>query len=233
MSIHPGNSKLGSLVWSWSLPAGQTCPGQSALCHKLCYGRRGRFCFPDVKVAHEQADQATRRPGFSAWLTTEILRRCVLALRIHAVGDFYSAAYVRKWITIVRHCRRTTFYAYTRSWRCPPVRAALRCLALEPNVHLWYSCDRETGRPPRDRRVRLAWMAEHDADLPRFGVDLVFRNTIEQARKKLGGHPVCVYDQGIARKIPVTCSHCQLCWKESYGSTGSHRASALRCLSGG
>lgn len=195
------------------MPAGRTCPGKTELCHRLCYARSGRFRFRDVKVAHESSLKRSHESGFVSWMVLTIRDVCALAVRVHTGGDFYNARYVRQWISIAKRCPNTCFYAYTRSWRDPRVAPALRQLAALPNFALWYSCDRETGEPPRNPGVERAWMAENDKDLPPFPVDLVFRNNIERPRRTLGGYPICAYDQNVAQTSRVTCSHCQRCWK--------------------
>jgi hypothetical protein len=51
-----GNTKLGpGLIWSFSLPAIDTCPGKSELCggeHGACYATKGRYLTPSVRDAY-------------------------------------------------------------------------------------------------------------------------------------------------------------------------------------
>jgi hypothetical protein len=38
-----GNSKLGSAIHHFDLPAVRTCPGRSSVCEAVCYATRNRF----------------------------------------------------------------------------------------------------------------------------------------------------------------------------------------------
>jgi len=74
--------------------------------------------------------------------------------RIHVSGDFFSAAYTRRWITLVRQHPDVLFWAYTRSWRVKRIVPALEALRAEPNMQLFASTDmtiKET--PPAGWRV--------------------------------------------------------------------------------
>lgn len=212
MPLQPGNQKLGLLVWTWSLPAGDTCPGKTQLCHRVCYALKGHFTTPAAQRAHQENRKLADSATFAAWMITEVQRCYAQVVRIHTAGDFFSAAYVRKWLQVVRGCPRTTFYCYTRSWGSPRILPALLELAGEPNLHLWFSCDNQSPEPPVVPRVRRAWMAENDQDLAPFPVDLVFRVKRRTVMlKDPHGQRVCPYDNGRAAR--PTCSQCQLCFQ--------------------
>ena len=96
---------------------------------------------------------------------------------VHVSGDFYDAGYVAKWARIARASPHTAFFAYTRSWRRGEVLAALAELARLPNLRLWFSEDRDTGRPPTMPGVRRAYLladGEAESSVPE-DADLVFR----------------------------------------------------------
>jgi len=211
--LSKGNTKLGSEIWSWSIPAVTTCPGRSQLCQKACYARRGHFVWSTVSQTYQQNLERSRRPGFSVWMQEEILRQNCTILRIHVSGDFYDAEYTQKWREIIQARRRTLFFTYTRSWRDPQILPVLKSLTLEKNCRMWFSCDRETGAPPRARRVRRAYMAVDDDDQAKFPVDLVFRTRHRTVMKRdRRGQLVCPYEQGVQRKIAMTCSRCRICF---------------------
>ena len=110
-------------------------------------------------------------------MIAEIRRGMVRVVRVHTSGDFYDAGYVRKWAEVARACPGTAFFAYTRSWRREEVLAELIGLARLPNVFLWFSEDRDTGRPPAVPRVRRAYLladGEAEDGVP-ADADLVFR----------------------------------------------------------
>ena len=212
----PGNSKLGLAIWTFSLPAVTTCPGASRLCQTLCYARKGRFVFADVQRAYQRNLELSRRPDFAAKAIRRIRNQGILWLRLHTSGDFYDPTYTARWKQVVRACPRTTFFAYTRSWQVPAILEELILLAAEPNVFLWFSCDRQTGQPPLVPRVRRAWMAADDADVPAFPVDLVFRNRRASPLKRLCGVLVCPTNQKVRRKEKITCSTCRLCFEDDH-----------------
>jgi hypothetical protein len=176
-----GNLKLGPDILSFSLPAGETCPGETDACRRACYAKQGNFRWACVEALYAANLRATAQPGFVRRLVREIKRRCGSVVRWHVAGDFYSADYARKVLAVVRRTPEVRHYFYTRSWQGPSVRPVLLALAREPNVRQWWSCDWETGTPfPRPEGVRFAWMqsyaeeAETHAEHIR-ACDLVFR----------------------------------------------------------
>jgi hypothetical protein len=147
---------------------------------------------------------------------------------VHVSGDFYSAAYVNKWIAIATRTPGTTFYAYTRSWRGRnlPLLEALITLSKLPNFVLNISTDRDTGIPSWlygafGGHKRITYMAVNDADLPSSvagggsvivpKVNIVFRVKRNTVRAKQGGSTVCPVENGLTN--PVTCETCRLCFK--------------------
>ena len=161
----------------------------------------------------------SRSRSFVDLICAAILRRRTRLLRIHSVGDFYSAAYIRKWVKIAKQNPWTEFLAYTRAWRLPEMVEALRELAAVDNVSLWLSTDRMSGAPPIIENTRICFLADTDGDspaclgkrvLPR--VKLVFRasarrNSVPLA--KLDGVKVCPHENG--RDVDVTCITCAYC----------------------
>ncbi len=213
-----GNSKLGKLVHTFSIPAISTCPGASGRCRRLCYADRGRFIMSRLVASTTAAYEATLRDDFARRMTYAIAEEFARVVRIHVAGDFYDAAYARKWAAVVAASPGVEFYAYTRSWRVPEVLAALEGLAALPNMHLWFSEDRETGPSPCVPGVRVAFLvadAMDDGMVPEHA-DLVFRDRVHVAGhpdriKQIGGAVVCPHEQSPAM-ASVTCSKCRLCF---------------------
>ena len=114
-----GNDKVGDEIHVFNLPAMRTCPGRSWLCQRECYARVRRWRFANVKTALARNFWAARRSEFPQRLICEIISRHVRIVRIHASGDFFSAAYISHWISIVQAVPEVTFFAYMRSggWR--------------------------------------------------------------------------------------------------------------------
>lgn len=214
----PGNTKLGPLLHSFSMPAGVTCPGKTELCAKFCYATLGHFRQHNVRSAYRRNEEASRSSTFVRDMVTEIKTKKIKIVRIHSSGDFYNAAYIRKWVKIAKRFPTTTFYAYTRSWRTRRLLPALQELAKLKNVHLWWSCDAEShqhdGRPPRWRNVRVAWMHVDANDAIPSYVHLVFR--VSKLRpttaKYIDGRLVCPVESGVQTQVPITCTTCKLCY---------------------
>lgn len=207
-----GNGKLGEGIHAWSLPAVETCPGRSDLCSRVCYARSGRFRTRTMQSRLAGNLAAARADDFAARITSEVHRRGVQILRIHVSGDFFDADYALSWAAIARRCPRTTFYAYTRSWRAPAIAPILGELAGLCNVRLWYSRDAETG-PPADipSGVRVAYLQTERHERP--AGDLVFRVRPLRAQPSARhSHPVvCPTEDGAPRPTEVTCTSCRLC----------------------
>ena len=183
-------------------------------CRSECYARKNRFLFPGVKAALRRNLEAAGREDFAERMVREITACHVKLLRIHVAGDFFEAAYVRKWVAVALATAEVTFFAYTRSWRVETIRRELEAFAALANVHLWYSADRDTGLPAVEPAgVRVAWLeTEADEDVPGV-VDLVFRprrlRRVPNPRVPLP--LVCPADVEGPRK--VTCGSCGECWR--------------------
>jgi hypothetical protein len=221
----PHNSRLGPAIHSFNLPAEPTiCVGASPLCEFVCYAHA--FHFRLQQARHQRNFERSQQDSFPDAIRGEIRRALIRIVRIHCAGDFYDVAYVRKWARIARACPETGFFAYSRSWRIAEILATLIAFSRLPNVHLWLSEDRDTGRPPVLPGVRRAYLLcqdESEAAVP-VDADLVFRvplprrpgarNTYTRPAKRLNGVLVCPKEQAIERRVALTCSSCRICFTE-------------------
>ena len=114
--IQPGNSKLGTHIYMFNLPAspqvcGRRCPG--------CYAIREQQRFPSILSARERRLTASEHPAFTTRIINEIskLRTFPPYFRIHASGEFYSQTYVDAWQAIVESFPTITFFSYTKRLR--------------------------------------------------------------------------------------------------------------------
>jgi len=212
--------KVGEDAFHWSMTAKKTCPGHTVPC-KSCYALKGNFRRPNVASSLELNDEARHAPDWVTRVTSQIAAQYIRYVRVHASGDFDSNEYINKWITIVTRRPDTMFWAYTRSWsELAATRAGedmlpkLLVLARKPNFQLWFSCDAATGVPPKRVNVRRAYMAQHDNDIPRYDVDLMFRVKRTTKMITMGNKYVCPSERQRkpegAKK--VTCRDCQLCF---------------------
>jgi len=218
--LRRGNSKLGQSILHWSVPAGLTCPGKTALCAKLCYAGRSHYNQPNVKAALAASHAESRAESFSRSMAAEIRRTRPRTVRIHVAGDFEDLKSVLDWMKIVKNSPGTTFYAYTRSWRVAELLAPLVKLSKLKNMHLWFSEDRETGASPRVKGVRVAFLVAGPADeaiVPKHA-HLVFREKKPSSKtplpvaKSMNGVRVCPVEQGVVRKSGMTCEMCKICF---------------------
>ena len=213
-----GNDKLGDRVLTFSLPAVLTCPGSSGLCRSLCYADRpqSRFSLPEVRDCYWRNFALSKRDDFAEVVAALLARtrRERPMVRLHVSGDVYDAAYAWKWLKVARSTPRATFWCYTRSWRVPEIRAVLEEWGSLPNMHLWYSYDRETGAPSgQHSRIRTAYLRVDGGDEPEEGPDLYFREHALRKRteKHVGGTLVCPAENGASK---VRCTSCKVCFTD-------------------
>jgi hypothetical protein len=210
--LSKGNHKLGEdgLIWTFSIPAIHTCPGSTSVCQRLCYANHGHYWWPSVQDALWRNFRASKLPGFAGAMVQLIRRHRARVVRVHVAGDFYDAGYTAKWYEIMAMCPKTTFYAYTRSWRLPALRAVLEDLATLDNLQLWWSADAEAAPNQVPPRVRVAYLSAHD-EPPVGHADLVFRADENGIVKRLGGALVCPVENGITE---TTCAQCRQCFTD-------------------
>lgn len=218
--LTPGNLKLGRrLVWGFALPSGDptVCPGITPTCRAHCYARALERYRPAAATAYRRTLARTRRRDFARRVRAFLVAHAVRVVRIHVGGDFYSPAYARKWLRVVRRSPRVQFYFYTRAWRIPEIRAVVDRMAALPNCVGWYSADRDTGWPPGvPPRVRVAWLLTDPGEVPPPAADLVFRvRRLRGDPAPAGGSPVCPAEDGFPRPRRVTCADCGRCWREA------------------
>jgi hypothetical protein len=177
-----GNQKVGR-VWTFSLPSLVTCPGASPWCREHCYARRLERFRTNCRQAYLRNLTLSQEPDHLVNKVLASLPEDAKHMRIHVGGDFYSAAYIRAWITICEARPHTRFGAYTRSWVVPELLPSLEQLRALPNVELFASTDPDMSLPPEGWRIAFI------ADDPRA--------------KGL----VCPHQQGLLPSC-LTCGYC-------------------------
>jgi hypothetical protein len=217
--LQPGNTKLGEGIWTFSIPVHTTCPGETKACAAACYAAKGRYYLPAIQSFLETNRLKTESDDFVEDMLAELRINRVKTLRIHVAGDFYSTKYIKKWQTIIPRSRNVTFLVYTRSWRIKEMKPALLKLAKLPNLHMWWSADKDTvakGEPPLEIG-RVAYMCSaKDEPVPSYA-DLVFRVYRNSVEKYKDGVLVCPAEQGVksTRGPKMTCSACGVCFNEA------------------
>ena len=110
-----------SKILNFSIPAFKTKSGKSTCpfaggCQKYCYAQKGNYTrFPIVQELMEQKYLLSKQENFNTLMNEEIKKKKPTHVRIHDSGDFYSIAYLNKWITIAKQNKSVIFYAYTKS----------------------------------------------------------------------------------------------------------------------
>lgn len=215
------NDKLGK-IHSFDVPAKKTCPGKTPSCAAVCYASNGRYRTHRVRNRLEASLAFSKKSSFAQAMVALIEAEGADVMRLHSAGDVYSPAYARKWLEIMGALPGVKFYLYTRSWRVPAVRAVLNRMARLPNVRVWWSCDRDSGVPPRSRtpeNVRIAYLQSAAGDAP-ARADLVFR-AHRLRRLPAADVPdasgsavkVCPTETGLPDAKSVTCRSCGYCWQ--------------------
>lgn len=217
--LTPGNKKLGGhLIWGFGLPSGAAgvCVGMTPTCRAHCYAVRTERYRPKAARRYHHNLALSRGEGFARRVWALLVAHAVRVVRVHTGGEFYSAAYARKWLAVARRAHRVRFFTYTRAWRVPGIKPAIDELAALPNVRVWYSADRDTGLPPEiPAEVGVAWLMAAEDDHPPAGADLVFR--VRRLRRhplaEVGGVRVCPAEDGHPRPRAPTCDRCGVCWR--------------------
>ena len=138
-----GNTKMGPEVFIFNLPPILTCR-PTPWCRTNCYALKGNFKFPSVKQSAHERLRLSRLSNFAEMMIEEIGRRHVAMVRLHSSGDFYSRAYVQKWIIIAKRCPKTLFRTTTKRRDLVEVIRQLNAL---PNFIVRESLDCSSSRP--------------------------------------------------------------------------------------
>ena len=125
MNLLTQNSKLkktskalGLRVFNFGIPAYKSASGRVTCamadeCIMFCYAKKGAYIWSNVKPAFENRYQLSKTDDFIDAMNNEIKRKKPDYVRVHDSGDYYSKAYLQKWIQIAIHNPDVKFYSYT------------------------------------------------------------------------------------------------------------------------
>jgi hypothetical protein len=125
MNLLTQNSKLkktskalGLRVFNFGIPAYKSASGKLTCpmadeCVKFCYAKKGAYIWSNVQPAFENRYQLSKTNSFISAMNKEIKRKKPDYVRVHDSGDYYSKAYLQKWIQIAIHNPDVKFYSYT------------------------------------------------------------------------------------------------------------------------
>ena len=107
-------------VFNFGIPAYKSVTGKTTCpfadeCIKFCYARKGTFKWPTVVNAYEYRYELSKTDKFIPHVNAEIILKSPDYIRIHDSGDYYSRAYLDKWLAIAIHNPQVRFYSYTNS----------------------------------------------------------------------------------------------------------------------
>jgi hypothetical protein len=125
MNLLTQNSKLKKTskaldlrVFNFGIPAYKSASGKLTCpmadeCVKFCYAKKGAYIWSNVQPAFENRYQLSKTNYFVGAMNDEIKRKKPDYVRVHDSGDYYSKAYLQKWIKIAIHNPDVKFYSYT------------------------------------------------------------------------------------------------------------------------
>jgi hypothetical protein len=109
---------LGLRVFNFGIPAYKSASGKLTCpmadeCVKFCYAKKGAYIWSNVQPAFENRYKLSKTNYFIGAMNDEIKRKKPDYVRVHDSGDYYSKAYLQKWIKIAIHNPDVKFYSYT------------------------------------------------------------------------------------------------------------------------
>lgn len=125
MNLLTQNSKLKKTskaldlrVFNFGIPAYKSASGKLTCpmadeCVKFCYAKKGAYIWSNVQPAFENRYKLSKTNYFIGAMNDEIKRKKPDYVRVHDSGDYYSKAYLQKWIKIAIHNPDVKFYSYT------------------------------------------------------------------------------------------------------------------------
>ena len=125
MNLLTQNSKIkktskhfGVKLMNFGIPAYKSASGKLTCpmadeCVKFCYAKKGADVWSNVQPAFEKRYELSKTDKFIESMNDEIRRKKPDFIRVHDSGDYYSRAYLNKWIQIAIHNPHVKFYSYT------------------------------------------------------------------------------------------------------------------------
>lgn len=150
--------------WAFSLPRTENCIGATEICRKVCYGNGVRYQTAGQtakrlrnlrtvelllsrggpKLLADNLVELIDKAKPVDWLAASVTGTSTLTpwtLRVHDIGDFHSASYVRAWAIAIARRPKCAFWFYTRSFADRDIFEAMTELASLPNCRGWLSVD--------------------------------------------------------------------------------------------
>jgi hypothetical protein len=133
LKFQQGNAKLGKNIFTFSLPAGHSCPFANDCLSKAdkltgkltdgpntqfrCFAASAEAVYPNVRIARwHNFDLLKKLSTMEATnLILQSLPKKANIVRIHVSGDFFNESYFLAWLQVAKLRPNVLFYAYTKS----------------------------------------------------------------------------------------------------------------------
>jgi hypothetical protein len=133
LKFQQGNAKLGKNIYTFSLPAGHSCPFANDCLSKAdkltgkltdgpntqfrCFAASAEAVYPNVRIARWHNFDLLKKLNSvkAADLILASLPKKANIVRIHVSGDFFNEAYFLAWLQVAKLRPNVLFYAYTKS----------------------------------------------------------------------------------------------------------------------
>ena len=132
-------------------------------CVKFCYAKKGAYIWSNVKPAFEKRYQLSKTDKFVDAMNAEIRKKKPDYVRVHDSGDYYSRAYLKKWIDIANSNPNVRFYSYTNM-----VDMMLKA-SLPSNYDIIFSDSGKQKHLINERKHRHTKIFSTNSDLVRNG----------------------------------------------------------------
>lgn len=133
LKFQQGNAKLGKNIYTFSLPAGHSCPFANDCLSKAdkltgkltdgpntqfrCFAASAEAVYPNVRIARwhnfDLLKKLNSNEGTDLILAS--LPKKANIVRIHVSGDFFNESYFLAWLQVAKLRPNVLFYAYTKS----------------------------------------------------------------------------------------------------------------------
>lgn len=114
VSISEGNTKMGT-IRSVSLPAYTTCR-HDCECNKLCYARKGRFLFDNVRSSFERNLKILNENPDKYWSEVNDALLVNRYFRFHVSGDIPNMDYLKRMVEAAKKNPETQILCFTKRY---------------------------------------------------------------------------------------------------------------------
>lgn len=133
LKFQQGNAKLGKNIFTFSLPAGHSCPFANDCLSKAdkltgkltdgpntqfrCFAASSEAVYPNVRLARWHNFDLLKKltTNEASNLIIESLPKKANIVRVHVSGDFFNESYFLAWLQVAKLRPNVLFYAYTKS----------------------------------------------------------------------------------------------------------------------